>query len=203
MKSSIPLLIATTLLISTPTGTLAQTYNEMSGPTTYLHPASNLTFITWTAPPGTSETKDPFTFGLVHSLTTDTSYTGFLKCKTKGWCGLSHGDSMLGRLLLVAWVDDESEKVKTEFRVAEGYFEPEVYQGTPGPVLEQLDFKVEEEGNEFEVVFRCEGCLVVGEQEGGVETLGYAVSLDRPVEEEGRVRVEFHDEAYGVWDLGL
>ncbi|KAK4161893.1 hypothetical protein QBC43DRAFT_372023 [Cladorrhinum sp. PSN259] len=192
--------MATLLLITLLPSSLAQTYNEMT-PSTYFHPKTNLTFTTWTAPPGTSSTEKPFMFGTVPSLSTPSSYTGILKCKTPGWCGLSHGPSMLQQLLLVTWVELVTKTVKTQFRIADDYFEPYLYTGSLEPVLEQLEATVNEDGNEFEIVYRCKGCAA----ESGIKELGYAVSLDRPftVEDEGksRVKVEFHDEAYGIWDI--
>ncbi|KAK4457491.1 hypothetical protein QBC42DRAFT_291537 [Cladorrhinum samala] len=188
--------LAAILLLLAERGCLAQTYNEMT-PSTYTHPPTNLTFSTWTDP------DQIFTFGLASPPANSSAvdYTGLLRCKTPGWCGFSHGPSMLDNLLLVAYLSPTGQ-VQREFRFApgaDGYFEPPPYAESSMVQLEQLDATVNDDGEEFEIVYKCRGCI----GNDGIKGLGYAVGLDRPVkgDEENQARLEFHVGGYGVWEL--
>lgn len=108
---------------------------------------------------------------------------------------------MLDSLLLVTYLSPAGQ-VQTEFRLApeaDGYFEPPPYAGSTLVQLQQLDATVNDDGEEFEIVYKCLGCI----GKDGMKGLGYAVGLDRPVksEEGSQVRLEFHVGGYGVWEL--
>ncbi|KAK4192322.1 hypothetical protein QBC35DRAFT_459504 [Podospora australis] len=192
---------------------LAQEYPNEMVEGKYTDFGINLTFTTWSSPYG-------FTFGL--ALSDKTGYTGLIRCQSstnkserKGWCGLSHGPSMLQNLLLVLWPSSSSSTsshqntIQTSFRQATDYFMPEPYPSSQSPPsIQKLSEWVNSTG--FELIYQCQGCILSGiddDTESNTTTtlnLGYAMSFDAPVTNNGEIiELGFHDEAYGTWDALL
>lgn len=100
----------------------------------------------------------------------------------EGWSGISHGGGMTSALLLMAWVDGES--VRTSFRFASGYTNPEIYSGNA--TATEISSSVNE--THFSFIYRCQWCFVWDHNgatgsslpTGQVQVLGWVQANDSP-----------------------
>lgn len=87
---------------------------------------------------------------------------------SSGYCGISIGGGMPGRLLLTAW--PSGTDVLTSFQWATGYVTPMPYTGNAK--LTQISSAVN--ATHFRVIYRCENCLAWNQDgaTGGISTSG-------------------------------
>ncbi|KAJ1333220.1 cellobiose dehydrogenase (acceptor) [Microdochium nivale] len=163
-------------------GLNVQQSSAQSGPpATYTDPASGVIFNTWSVPDrnagGFSGAYGGMKIGLAlpqNALTVDaTEYIGILECPkgattSSGYCGISIGGGMPGRLLLTAW--PSGTDVLTSFQWATGYVTPMPYTGNAK--LTQISSAVN--ATHFRVIYRCENCLAWNQDgaTGGISTSG-------------------------------
>jgi cellobiose dehydrogenase (acceptor) len=178
---------------------------------TYTDAATNITFSTWSAPLHKDGTG-AYTFGVAlpadAATANATEYVGYLKCESQsppylsGWCGISHGGSMINNLLLMAWPNEG--RVWTSFRLTpEEYVLPPPYNKTDGPApkISELGSKIGDKS--FELIYRCENCLknVFTADPESVWLLGYAIARETPRNAAcpSDLRFGYHNNGFGLW----
>ncbi|KAF2841371.1 carbohydrate-binding module family 1 protein [Patellaria atrata CBS 101060] len=122
---------------------------------TFIDPQTDIVFQRYSVADG--QTTGGFQFGYVLPTTSSTwdEYIGYMvgsRINGQGFTGFSHGGGMPASLLLVAWVD--GEQVRTSFRWAGGYTEPEIYTGNA--TLTQIAHSINE--THFTLTYRCQWC---------------------------------------------
>ncbi|KAF2734650.1 hypothetical protein EJ04DRAFT_512353 [Polyplosphaeria fusca] len=154
---------------------------------TYVHPGTNISFLTQTV--DESQTSGGFKWGYALPGTptgSNDEYIGYmvgsLQANKQGWSGISHGGGMPNALLLVAYVDGSA--VKTRFVYAGGYVAPEDYTGNA--TITQYAHSIND--THFELVYRCQWCWVWNHKgaEGAqlptseVQVIGWAQNKEVP-----------------------
>ncbi|KAF2753880.1 cellobiose dehydrogenase [Pseudovirgaria hyperparasitica] len=199
------------LLLST---FLSSTFAQES----YTDPDTGITFYRQTWPD--TQTKGGFQWGLALPATEEDAagssdeYIGQIvgaRTNGAGWSGVSHGGSMPNALLLIAWADGTT--VRSSFRFATGYVEPDAYTGNATLI------KIAETVNatHFTLTYRCRWCWY-WDQNGAVgsqppittnthsaQVLAWVQAFASPepvTSDDARVVVE-HDNGIGIFGMPI
>ncbi|KAK3938669.1 hypothetical protein QBC46DRAFT_225807, partial [Diplogelasinospora grovesii] len=130
-----------------------------------------------------------------------------------GWAGVDFGDSMTGRLLLVAWPNgkgSDSNGVTVAPRIANGYKQADTVAYTANPVtLTTIAKGTFVNATHVSATFVCKGCMTSDSltTSGGTQSLSYAYSLlANPNPGDVNTMISDHttqNEPYGGFDVDL
>jgi len=102
-------------------------------------------------------TNGVFHFGIAFptSPAANSEFIGQIKGPINtGYSGLSFGGGMVGRLLLVAWKDPNSNTIRHSFRMADAYVEPYIYTGNAVATTMYTEIT----STHWIWTFRCQNC---------------------------------------------
>lgn len=157
---------------------LAQLAAAVSGTTAYLDSNTGIDFQQY------ADTDVGFSFGIAVPENPTTDFIGQLVVPltdSAGWGAIALGPGMTGRLLLVAWPNDD--EIVSTFRYTSAYSNPDVYTNSTLSALPIANGTFVN-STHFSFTFLCEGCVIGGSTtfdfSAGSGAIGYAVSSSNP-----------------------